>query len=81
LHPFYQNVAPALDIESLFEVTEGVANIIQAQPLNRIYEVMGSFLQPIITEIIAIEQKDGSANEKELRKVAGMIRLDLSDAR
>jgi transportin-3 len=64
-------VAPALDIDSLFEVTEGVAHVVAAQPLNRIYEVMGSFCQPIIAQLIALRQKGSAVDNKDLRKVAG----------
>jgi transportin-3 len=71
LHPFYQNVAPALDIESLFEVTEGVAHVVAAQPMERLYEVMGSFCHPIAAEIVALQRKGDSADEKDHRKVAG----------
>lgn len=71
LHPFYETVAPALDIDSLFEVTEGVAHVVAAQPLERIYEVMGSFCRPIAARIVALQHKDGAADEKDYRKVAG----------
>ena len=57
----------------MFEVTEGVAHVVAAQPLNRIYDVMGSFLQPIINELAAFQQKGASADDKDLRKVAGKV--------
>jgi transportin-3 len=72
LLPFYQNVSPALDIESLFEVTEGVAHVVAAQPLERIYQVMGSFCQPIANELVALQHKGSAADEKDLRRVAGI---------
>jgi transportin-3 len=72
LHPFYQKVFPALDIDSLFEVTEGVAHVVAAQPLERIYEVMGSFCQPIAEQIVVIQHKGRAADEKDRRKIAGI---------
>lgn len=77
LHPFYLHVSSALDIESLFEVTEGVAHVVAAQPLERVYEVMGSFCQPIATELVALQQAGLTGDEKDYRRVAG-ITLDFS---
>jgi transportin-3 len=71
LHPFYQNVSPALDIDSLFEVTEGVAHVVAAQPLERIYDVMGSFCRPIAAQLVALQHKGPAADETDRRKVAG----------
>jgi transportin-3 len=73
LLPFYQNVSGALDIESLFEVTEGVAHVVAAQPLERLYEVMGSFCRPIGAQIVALEQAGTQIDEKDKRKVAGTL--------
>ena len=64
-------MSPALDIDSLFEVTEGVAHVVAAQPLERIYLVMGSFCEPIATELIALQHKGKAADEKDLHRVAG----------
>ena len=72
LHPFYQNVSPALDIDSLFEVTEGVAHVVAAQPLDRIYEVMGSFCHPIAAQLVALQHKGRAADDKDHRKVPGI---------
>lgn len=71
MHPFYQNVSPALDIDSLFEVTEGVAHVVAAQPLERIYDVMGSFCHPIAAQLVALQHKGPAADETDRRKVAG----------
>lgn len=64
-------MSPALDIDSLFEVTEGVAHVVAAQPLERMYPVMGSFCEPIATELVALQHKGKAADEKDLRRVAG----------
>lgn len=73
LRPFYQNVSGALDIESLFEVTEGVAHVVAAQPLERLYEVMGSFCRPIAEQLVAFQQAGPQIEEKDRRKVAGTL--------
>ena len=73
LLPFYQNMSPALDIDSLFEVTEGVAHVVAAQPLDRTYPVMSSFCQPIANELVALQHKRNTADEKDLRRVAGNL--------
>ena len=73
LLPFYQTVSGALDIESLFEVTEGVAHVVAAQPLERLYEVMGSFCRPIGAQIVALQQKGFTNDEKDNRNVAGTL--------
>ena len=77
LLPFYQNVSTALDIDSLFEVTEGVAHVVAAQPLERIYQVMGSFCGPIASELVALQHKHDTATDKDLRRVAGILHCDL----
>jgi transportin-3 len=77
LLPFYQNVSAALDIESLFEVTEGVAHVVAAQPLERLYEVMGSFCRPIGAQIVALQQPGLTNDEKNNRKVAGTLPIPL----
>ena len=72
LHPFYQNVSGALDVDSLFEVTEGVAHVVAAQQMDRIYDTMGSFCRPIVQQIIAYNRKGLEAtDEKGRKKVAG----------
>ena len=71
LHPFYQNFSSAHDVDSLFETMEGVAHVVAAQPLDRIYEVMKSFCQPIAEQFVAIQLKRTSNTEDDQRKVAG----------
>jgi transportin-3 len=56
-------------------VTEGVAHVVAAQPLDRIYEVMGSFCQPIAAQLVALQTAGLTQDEKSNRKVAGIFRL------
>jgi transportin-3 len=71
LLPFYQNVASALDPDSLAEVTEGVAHVVAAQPLDRIYDIMGSFYRPIAEQLNQYQALAPTDDEKILRKIAG----------
>lgn len=71
-------MSAALDIESLFEVTEGVAHVVAAQPLDRLYEVMGSFCPPIGEQIVALQQAVFTNDEKDNRKVAGTLPIRLT---
>ena len=72
LHPFYQNVSGALDVESLNEVTKGVAHVVAAQEMDRIYDTMGSFCRPIVHQIVVFNRKGlAGTDEKDHEKVAG----------
>jgi len=73
LLPFYQNFASALDPVSLFEVTEAVAHVVAAQPLDRLYEIMGSFCRPIADELDQYQRLAPTDDEKILRKIAGEL--------
>jgi transportin-3 len=63
-------------MDSLFEVTEGLAHVVAAQPLDCIYENMGSFCKPIAKQLIALQRKGSAADEKDRRKVAGISNRD-----
>jgi transportin-3 len=72
LLPFYNNVAPILDVDSLFEVTEAMAHVVVAQPLNRVYEVMGLFCNPIADQLVTLQQQGEAATPEERKKVSGI---------
>ena len=69
--PFYQNVAAALDVDSRFEATEGMAHLVAAQPLDRTYEVMSSFCHPIAEQLVTAYTNGIAVDEKSQKKVAG----------
>jgi transportin-3 len=63
-------------------VTEGVAHVVAAQPLERIYEVMGLFCHPIAEQLVIIRRKGATATDDDRRKAAGnshhiVINIDL----
>jgi len=59
----------------LFEVTEGVAHVVAAQPLDRIYEIMDSFCGPIGDKLNQYQTLARTDDEKILRKIAGEFLL------
>lgn len=70
LHQFYEHVAGELPLQSLYEVTDGVAHVVAAQPLDKIYEALRLFCEPIAKRLM---DKANSANdEKGKCELAGM---------
>jgi transportin-3 len=61
-----------LDVDSLFEVTEGMAHVVAAQPLNRVYEAMGRFCNPIANDLVALQQRGPAATAEDRKKVSGI---------
>lgn len=52
LHQFYEQVAPQLPLPSLYEITDGVAYVVAAQPLEKIYEALRLFCEPIAMRLM-----------------------------
>ena len=50
-----------------------MAHVIAAQPLDLIYEVMGSFCQPIAERLVVLQGAGLTQDEKNNRKVAGKL--------
>ncbi|KAG4300585.1 hypothetical protein PCANB_002993 [Pneumocystis canis] len=57
LQSFYQKIAPVLDTESLFDVTEGVAYLVYVQPIHQVYDILKLFCEPITKSLISMLQK------------------------
>ena len=53
LHTFYESVQGRLPSSSLEEVTEGVANVVGAQPADKIYDAIKLFCDPIIKRLMS----------------------------
>lgn len=62
LHQFYEHVAGDLPLQSLYEVTDGVAHVVAAQPLDKIYEALRLFCEPIAKRLM---DKANSANDEK----------------
>lgn len=73
LSPFYEKVAGELDLDSLYEVTDGIAHVIVAQPEDRIRPALQHFGQPIVNRLLEKCQKPGST--QLYREVADEIEL------
>ncbi|EMR09807.1 hypothetical protein PNEG_01988 [Pneumocystis murina B123] len=74
LRLFYQKVAPTLDIESLFEITEGVAYVISAQPIHQVYDILKLFYDPI-TENILLKMQKNDTSTKFYQSIADEVEL------
>ncbi|EEB08323.1 karyopherin [Schizosaccharomyces japonicus yFS275] len=72
LHTFYLNISPALDTDALMEVTEGIANIINVQPLDKIFEALHNCIAPILQTIVTLETKT-THSKAELESFADNI--------
>lgn len=74
LYGFYEQVLPSLEFDSAVEVTEGIAHVVLAQPREKLYVALKSFVGPIATRIAASTQTY-TDNEKAQRKIADDIEL------
>ena len=74
LYGFYAQVLPALDFESRVETTEGIAHVVSAQPREKLYLALKSFVSPIL-ERIAQTCKTFDSDEKTHRNLADDIEL------
>lgn len=73
LYPFYEKVMPELDLESLYEVTDGIAHVIAAQPEENVQAALHHFAKPIATKLLEKANQPGS--DKLYREIADQIEL------
>lgn len=71
LHSFYESVLDKLKPASQEEVTEGVAAVVAVQPIDKIYETMKLFCDPIMNRIMALA--NNAKDEQGQRAVAGRL--------
>jgi transportin-3 len=57
LHNFYEAVFDSLSLTNQKEVTDGVASVVGAQPLDKVYSTMKLFCDPLLTRLIATANK------------------------
>lgn len=69
LHMFYEHVSGNLPLPSLYDITDGVAHIVAAQPLDKIYEALKLFCQPIVERLMV--KADTAHDEATRCEVAG----------
>ncbi|KAH8423731.1 nuclear import receptor MTR10 [Aspergillus melleus] len=73
LHSFYESVLDKLKPASQEEVTEGVAAVVAVQPIDKIYETMKLFCDPIMNRIMALA--NNAKDEQGQRAVADHLQL------
>ncbi|KAG4304832.1 hypothetical protein PORY_001885 [Pneumocystis oryctolagi] len=67
-------LSPVLDADSLFDVTEGVAYLVSAQPAHQIYDTLKLFCDPIVKNLLSMLQKCDT-DTKFYQSVADEIEL------
>ena len=73
LHTFYEGVIDKLKPSSQEEVTEGVAAVVSVQPVDKIYETMKLFCDPIMTRVMALANQ--ASDDASQKKVADYLQL------
>ncbi len=73
LHPFYVHSFDSLDIEDLFEVTEGMANIVNSQPIDRIDEAMKSLSEPILQRLSNYLARSNNPDAELYKQASGVF--------
>ena len=73
LHTFYESVIDGLKPSSQEEVTEGVAAVLAVQPVEKIYEGLKLFCNPLMSRIMNLA--NNAKDEDGQKAVAGMYKL------
>lgn len=69
LHQFYESVIDKLKAASQEEVTEGVAAVVGIQPLDKTYEMMKMFCDPLMRRVMTLA--NSAQDEDRQKAVAG----------
>ncbi|KAK9478073.1 armadillo-type protein [Lipomyces japonicus] len=73
IRTFYEQVAPEVSLESLYDLTDGVAHLVAALPLDKMYEYLKTLCAPIVERLYA--KANAPADDAGLRKIADEIEL------
>ncbi|CAN6606095.1 mRNA transport regulator Mtr10p [Trichomonascus vanleenenianus] len=73
LYTFYDKVAGELELDALYEVTDGIAHVILAQPVENVQIALSHFCQPIVRRIL--EKSQQAPDEAVDRAIADEIEL------
>ena len=73
LHQFFESVIDKLKASSQEEITEGVAAIVSVQPLDKIYDTMKMFIDPVMRRVVTLASQ--AANEDAEKTVADQLGL------
>lgn len=69
LHAFYESVIDNLKPSSQEEITEGVAAVVSVQPVDKIYETMKMFCDPLMRRVMSLA--NSAQDDKTQKSVAG----------
>jgi len=76
LHQFYEGIIDKLKPSSQEEITEGVAAIVSVQSVDKIYQSLKLFCDPVMTRIVAIaQQADDEDKQKMVADYLGLITI------
>lgn len=73
LHTFYESVIDRLKPTSQEEVTEGVAAVVAVQPIEKVYQTLKLFCDPIMQRIMTLA--NNAKDEEGQKAVAGQFPL------
>lgn len=73
IHNFYESVLDKLKPSSQEEVTEGVAAVVSVQPIEKLYEALKTFCDPIMRRIMTLA--NNAQDEPTQRAVADHVQL------
>lgn len=74
LHQFYESIIDKLKPTSQEEVTEGVAAVVSVQPVDKIYETMKLFCDPVMRRIVSLaKQAKDERSENVVADYLGLI--------
>ncbi|KAI9677745.1 MAG: Nuclear import receptor [Trizodia sp. TS-e1964] len=73
LQALYDNVLDSLPSQSKDEVTEGVAKIVAAQPIDKLYDMMKLYCDPLIARLM--EKANSAKSDPEKLAVADHVQL------
>ncbi|KAK5085782.1 Nuclear import receptor [Lithohypha guttulata] len=74
MHQFYESIIDKLKPNSQEEVTEGVAAVVSVQPLDKLYDTMKMFCDPVMRRIVSLaEQAKDEKSENVVADYLGLI--------
>lgn len=73
LYTFYTSVGPSLDKDSLYEITDGLAHVVDALPEDRIYQSLESFCDPTFASLATLAKQPSS--DETYTQIADQIEL------
>ncbi|KAK9762669.1 Nuclear import receptor [Basidiobolus ranarum] len=73
LHPFYMSASKTLSQGDMIEITEALAHVISAVPIEKILVTLQNFCLPIAQALHEIASKGQSVSEGEIRRAGDLV--------